>query len=43
MQVILHLSFVAVLAIMFAIFGIVMIGACIMQWRKDGEKEDEWP
>lgn len=38
MQVILHLSFVAVLVILFLLFGLVMIGACLIQARNNKEE-----
>ena len=38
MQVILHLSFVAVLVIFFLLFGLIMVGACLIQARNDKEE-----
>ena len=38
MQVILHLSFVAVLVILFLLFGLIMVGACLLQVRNDKEE-----
>ena len=38
MQIILHLSFVAVLVILFLLFGLIMVGACLIQARNDKEE-----